>query len=390
MRLECCILAGWLIASGCSETEIRSEPTEVTDSSGVRIVMNQHVDVPHWDMTGEPMLDLGSMDGGPTEFFQVAGATRLSDGRIAVLNAGTKEVRFFGEDGTYLSSFGGAGEGPREFRFPGPLFRLPDDSLAVWDGGPGQLSVFTSEGTYVRSVAPATLNPMPLALLPDGRLILTSDQFDFSSGPGFQTMYTEFWLIGADGELISQLSSQPLGEFGRFGETGMVGTPLFGTRTRSAGDSHGYWVGTGVFPEIRKYSVDGDLELIVRWEEADRSVTEDDAAQALAEELAGASEQESVRIRQLHAARPVAERFPAHEELQLDELGSLWVQEYERPGYQGPSRWKVFSDEGVLQATASLPAEHRVFEIGGEYVLAVGMDELGIEHVRLFELDRSP
>jgi hypothetical protein len=220
-------------------------------------------------------------------------------------------------------------------------------------------------------------------------MIFTSDQFDFSDGPAFRMMYTEFLLVGPEGEIMESLPSQPLGEFGAYGETGMMGTPLFGARTWSAGAEGGYWVGTAESEEVRRYSVRGDLEMIVRWPPTDRTTTGRDAELALQEELAEASGEDVVRLRATHAARPMAPQFPSHGVLHLDTLGSLWVQEYERPDHSGPSMWNVFGQGGVLSARVALPAGHRILEVGENYVLTVGIDELEVEHVRVFELVRS-
>ena len=83
------------------------------------------------DVTGEPF-----------------GARRqLSDGRVAVLDGESCELRFFGPDGVFLNRAGGMGEGPGEFRrrcFWAPSSVL--DSLFVFDGP--RLSAFDEQGRF--------------------------------------------------------------------------------------------------------------------------------------------------------------------------------------------------------------------------------------------------
>jgi hypothetical protein len=51
-------------------------------------------------------------------------------------------------------------------------------------------------------------------------------------------------------------------------------------------------------------------------------------------------------------------------------------------------RWKVFEPEGTLLGTVEVPAV-AVHQIGPDFVLAVGADELGVERVQLYGLERS-
>lgn len=62
----------------------------------------------------------------------VPGGRLLSDGRIAVVNGGTNEVRLFHPDGTPDTIFGGAGDGPGEFRGIS-LAGAVGDSLILYD-----------------------------------------------------------------------------------------------------------------------------------------------------------------------------------------------------------------------------------------------------------------
>lgn len=70
----------------------------VRDSAGVRIVTYARGDRPLdvWRVDSVPILEIGG-DGreGPTEFANVVGVARLSDGRFAVANAATHEIRVF-------------------------------------------------------------------------------------------------------------------------------------------------------------------------------------------------------------------------------------------------------------------------------------------------------
>jgi len=87
-----------LLISGCASENARTGPI-VRDSAGVTIVENaapRWADGEGWRLSPEPTLDIGVMDGElEYQFFQIAGAVRMPDGRLAVADRGSGEIRFF-------------------------------------------------------------------------------------------------------------------------------------------------------------------------------------------------------------------------------------------------------------------------------------------------------
>lgn len=325
-------------AAACGERPSAND-VEVVDSAGVRIVTNFSADVPEWRLTSDPTLDLGTIEDGPEQFFRVADARQLSDGGVVVTNGGSGEVRVFSADGEHRLSFGRSGEGPGEFGVPTGVWLLADDSITVWDPRQRRFSVFGPGGVFARVVPlqVPVLNPEPLVVLPDGRMILAGPVFDLSDGESFRSMYSDFVLADAFGALLDSLPRQPYGQLGRLGDTGLVGSPLFGSRASSAGDAEGYWVGSGQREEVLRHDVRGTLEMVVRWPPEDRTVRAADADGALQAALDRASPEEHPRVRQIHAARPVASEFPAYGTLETVQGGGVWVQKYERPDHEGES-----------------------------------------------------
>ena len=56
---------------------------------------------------------------------------------------------------------------------------------------------------------------------------------------------------------------------------------------------------------------------------------------------------------------------------------------------EGDAVWTVFDAEGRIQGLVETPPGLEVFEIGEEYVLGVVEDDLGVEYVQLWALDRE-
>ena len=67
--------------------------------------------------------------------------------------------------------------------------------------------------------------------------------------------------------------------------------------------------------------------------------------------------------------------------------GYLWVREYRASGAEG-TVWAVFDPEGRIQGLVETPPGLRTFDIGEDYVLGLAVDELGVQYVQLWSLDR--
>ena len=93
------------------------------------------------------------------------------------------------------------------------------------------------------------------------------------------------------------------------------------------------------------------------------------------------------------ASIPAAEERAPHGDVLLDSEGYLWISGYSPDmlptGSRIPSRWNVFDPGGRWLGEVTVPEGFRVFEIGADFVLGVGRDELDIEHVRMYGLTRG-
>ncbi len=82
-------------------------------------------------MSDEPILDIGVLEGDRFyQFDQIVGGKRLSDGRIAVANAGSLELRYYDAEGKHLFSTGREGGGPGEF---GGMMSLGTPTALPWE-----------------------------------------------------------------------------------------------------------------------------------------------------------------------------------------------------------------------------------------------------------------
>ena len=83
----------------------------------------------------------------------------------------------------------------------------------------------------------------------------------------------------------------------------------------------------------------------------------------------------------------IPKTMPAFTTFVVDPERNLWVREYRRPGGDG-ERWTVFDSEGLMLGTLSAPLRFRFTDVGADYVLGIRTDDLGVEHVQLYRLEK--
>ncbi|MGH7657152.1 MAG: 6-bladed beta-propeller, partial [Gemmatimonadales bacterium] len=129
-------IAAVLSLSGCAD---RPAPavTTASDSAGVHIVKNAApaLEPPMaWRLDSTPVMEIGAeLEYPERDLSQVAGAYRLHDGRIAIMNAGNSQLQFYDSTGNWIKTVGREGRGPGEFQSPYGFWRRPGDTLVVFD-----------------------------------------------------------------------------------------------------------------------------------------------------------------------------------------------------------------------------------------------------------------
>lgn len=379
----------------------------VRDSAGIRIVEN-HAPTwqtdEGWSIAPEPTTEIGSAEGDPEYLlFSVSDALRMPDGRIVVVNNGSREVRFYDSTGRYLYALGGEGEGPGEFRAPWRVRRLEGDTLVVWDMGyPGSLSFFDETANYVdRSpIDRARLSAaMPQwfaeggELLPDGTFLLRLfNQEAPNMGREGPYRSEEGWILSpVDVSRVDTVGFFLGGEqFGYEveGEVTSNGLP-FGrdTYVTGGGEPVRIYVADSGRYEVQVFSSTGILEMIIRRDYEPIPVTADNI-RAREEQYREFTERvpEAQRRRFLAFLDVVEypETKPVLGTLHVDADGNLWMFDARRT--EDDYALSVFDRDGVWLGRVTLPTWLQIREIGPDYVLGMRRDELGIEKVLLYKL----
>ena len=392
-----------ILACQQGDSESDRPATQERDSAGIQIVENSRPPDGsrlNWRIGPGPPVSIGVLEGDDAYMLhQVVGATKLSDGRIVVANSGTSELRVFNAAGIHSATWGGQGGGPGEFPYLRALASWPGDSVAAWYGLRRGISIFGADGNFARNFTlerneddPSSWAVMPQSVTYDGLVLTTHDPHMID------TVLVE--VRDSEGRIRSSLGIHPGQEMQLV--DGMMYQTTFGARVAQEPWGDLFVINPTNRYELRAFARDGTLARIVRRAHEPRAVTQDvidayiDAS--IEEEVPyypGEWSQSDISTYQAEERRryrsaPYAEHFPAFTSLVVDALNHLWVQEYEFPGEARPgSLWTVFDPAGRVLGFVETPDGLQVFEIGEDYILGLRGDELDVESVEVWPLERS-
>ena len=429
-------------AWGCSDGVVKSPPAaayRATDSVGVRLVVSNEplwASGEGWGLSLEPLLTLGALDTPLVQqFHEIRGATRLGDGTVVALDGGSGELRAFDRSGRHRWTAGGRGDGPGEIHRQQDhrpfLHRHTGDTLEVdngWDrlrfGPRGELLDHSRLGIarlkelgnhHVGRCAQGRSYFMELILIcqtdnhppqPGGRRWTTSyetvtqiprtlDRVD-TLGTFFLSQRWEARLPPPYPSGLTALLPSPLGPAGKLWVGGRERPKLLYARN----DAY----------RIEVWDLlDATLQMVVRRHAPRRARTE---AEVFARIRHGPIlEPLRSQVSLTDDRWSVADSLSIAESFFLDDLGFLWVRRLPadddegrrwdvpaRPGSDAPSGhvvWlssglhDVFRPDGAYLGTVKLPHELEVTEVGEDYVLGVTRDEMGVEYIRLYRLERG-
>lgn len=415
------VLFALVAATGCQgEQGARPGAATTRDSAGVRIVENTGPGVwsagSAWVVVDPPLVDIGGGADGPQyELSRAVGAVRLRDGRVAIANVATSEIRFYDARGRFESASGRGGAGPGEYQLLAGLWRGPDDSLLVSDLRAQRLTVLDPNGAVGRVYSLG------------GRSGLTMGE-----GGGVSFAMPQGWLadrsvIGVEmpinvtqqregpyRDLVTVLRFDPAGlladTIGRYpgiemeqvtltfgGQSFPAPNPVpLGRNTLVAVGADRVFVAQNLAWEVEVRDPAGRLVALFRAAVAPVRLTERDIAthrQEQLEMMEGLPELRGVppQIRDQMTARvrtaSYPETLPFIAGLIAAESGDLWVQEHLRPGQQ-EARFAVLDSTGTLLGRITMPPRFQLLSVRGAEVVGVWRDPDEVEHVRVYPLRR--
>ena len=354
-----------------------------------------------WSVAAQPDLSIGAVEGDADyQLYGVAGAHRLADGRIAIANAGTSELRLYDANGGYQGSFGQQGEGPGEFTSMRLVGVTGRDVIVLADAGLRRLTtVHPDDGMLGSAQVDAAVLPFlnPAGLFADGSAVF-GGHFDVSRimemEEGLNRAPTVYRSCAPDGSLATDFGDFPGAAFFLEWEERNDRRNLrpylipFGMLPQATVSADLFYFGGGDTYEIQAYAPSGELLRLIRLDREPIRTTEEDKLRYIEETVPDMVGEEQAReLRALFEHLPASETFPTHGQLKVDVLGYLWVEEYRLLGVETPI-WNIFDPDGVLVGQVSLPLDVGILEIGADYLLGIRFDEMDVEYVELYGLER--
>lgn len=423
-----------------------------TDSAGVRVVVNsapQWGEGEGWQVTPDPVLTLGTVDYPIEQQFQRLGeVTRLGDGTVVVLEIDDAQLRAFDPSGDLLWTTGGIGDGPGETRpyddTRAVLTRLLGDTLQLQNGqarvrfspGGDLLEHVKVDYTRFRRWGRIFLQycPFDAYFLQDAIVFCATAWLEASGSDSptreqtvmrtdwsldrLDTLGTFFRAVRASLEMdYSVVLAGP--EYNdlmreRFGgrRTHRVSSPL--------GPKGILRVGVRDRPRLLyarndRYRIEvwdiltGTLSMVVERRAPRRARTQEETTYALQWGVFMLPGNDRTDLDPADDRWQALDSLSIAEDFLLDDLGFLWVRrgpstsegdegvtseftdytgrEWVFPGPSGLH--DVFRPDGVYLGTVQLPHDLEVEEIGADYVLGKTTDDLDIQYVRVYGLDRG-
>lgn len=383
--------------AACGATDDPSDALVRRDSAGIEIVEHTSTleDAPTWRVEG-PIVDIGTAEGAGAEaLFRVTGATRLSDGRVVVANAGSSELRWFDASGAPLMSAGGAGGGPGEFQRMGMLLRGEGDSLIVYDAGASRVSVFSPEGEYARGLVLALAEGAPaqlIGLLGGGVMLAqTSVQREMERmvsqmTSGMHRGQISLVVVSPDGAPVDTVGAFPGAEgYIRIGAGSIeISRTPFYRQARFVASEHGVWIATQDAREIDLYQ-DGALARRIRFPGEPGPPTPAMVDAWIERSTAAAPPEQAVQRAEGLRTIQLPDRLPAFGAAMGDAEGNLWIADFD-DGIPPAEAWSVLAADGRILARIALPEGFTPYYAGHDWIIGRALDELDVEHVQLYRI----
>ena len=408
-----------LLAAAACDTPPAPIHTVHTDSAGIPIttaVTPLWGPGEGWTVDPEPLVEIGTVTGAPEyQFSEVVAAVRLGNGDIVVADRGASELRSYDSAGNFQWRTGRFGEGPGEFESLDFVGTAVGDSLVSYDGSLMRAQFFDSDGELGRTIrvalqrsdaAPRGSAPDKAVGLANGRLIVRFVEESADYGAGIQRWLNERVVAvrlddGSATPLIvvpgPEVDVQPREGGGlRGGRYMFAKMPEFG----AAADAVAV-VGTEAWSVQVLSPVDGTTERIVRREVVPRQATdplvESHLRGILDMALPDDAPAEQVDfVEQMWRGYRNAPTLPVLRSVHVDTVGNLWLAPYYVAGAHPPP-FEVHAPDGAWLGSVSVPPGlQRAFiqyqapymEIGDDYILGVWTDDLDVQYVRMYRINK--
>lgn len=371
-----------------------------------------------WTVEPEPLLEIGTVTGAPEYMFtDVVAPVRLSNGDIVVAERAASELRSYDAAGNFQWRAGRSGEGPGEFRSLDFVGTTAGDSLVTYDGALLRAQLFDPQGRMERSYRVA---------ISEGEVAGRATMADKAVGVVEGLLVVRFNESGDEVPTgvvrwpLERLAALDLADGAVRSLIVLPGYEAYVEAREEEGVSHGYYAfskgpeygaGAGRLAVIdtEAWSVrlisphGGATTAVLRRDVPPRAATAalfdlhlDGIVKMAFADPEQAATEDVERVRRMWRGFPRAPRLPVLRSIHVDGAGHLWLQPYYVAGAE-PSPLEILAPDGTWLGSVSLPPGLRrafiqyqapYMEIGDDYVLGVWTDELDVQYVRMYRINK--
>jgi hypothetical protein len=341
-----------------------------------------------------PRASVGVLEGDTLQQFQrIVTPFLLPDGHLVVPDAGANTIRVFAPDGRFVTAFGRPGEGPGEFASLSRAWAR-GDTIEASDGRLYRITRFTLDGV-VESVAfrggQGADSPIP-GSLGDGWAI--SGVAAAAMGTRDQIAVHQLSRSGERGGEIGTTEGFLRFNSGQFGGP----TPLSPKPLLAAHGGRVY-IGESMTPRIRVVDAQGAQIAEIGWQPDPPPPLDATLRAVIDSAVAGQPTDAQAVMREGFATAPPPTGLPVIGGMIVDSEGFVWIRPYDpfvhayavgglsRSGPGG--RWLVFAPDGARVAEVEAPADVEPVSITRDALVGIHRDELGVESVQVYALERS-
>jgi hypothetical protein len=273
---------------------------------------------------------------------------------------------------------------------------LSDDTLRVFDFWQARITYFDLIGnllgtTPILEVAGSPMTTFVVAPgFTGGDLLARLNRLIPEDAQGRGRTFTPLIRVSRSGQAIDTLVTIADAEY-HVPPDGDGDLVHFTPRSATLPSGDRLFVTTAEAYRIDEYTADGVLRRSIRRNDPARSVGPADVAALLDQRLERArSDAERVDLERSFNVVPHADVLPAYDRsILLDDVGNLWAKQYAAP-LDSVATWDIFDESGRYLTVLTVPLAFNVIDAGGDDVLGIWRDELGVESIRLYELRKRP
>jgi hypothetical protein len=358
---------------------------------------------PHYAVRDTPAFSLGAASDASSEWvYRVVGVLLLQEGDLAIGTMGTRDIAIYDGEGRLRRRLGRPGEGPGEFRSIDALFHVPPDRVGVWDARLGRITVFDHSGRTTSSVPDGVVGfrrtvfagVSTRGLVGIGTYPLARDM-GTTEGVRRDSLRLTFHSVSSDSALPNSECLLP-GDESYFlmarGVSSTIPVP-FGAITRVVvvGEEIAY---TAVEEgEIRLLTSACGLRSILRFSGQPAPVTDStmrfirDSLRARASAMImGPAKMVGEWLNEAANRTPIRPYYPLFEDVRADTEGGLWIELAAPYRERGRHSWIRIARDRSIAFIRGPSATTRILAVSLRAVVALQVDDTGVEHVLLFPL----